>query len=82
MADSARAVADRSQGDATVDPIKDLAYAEAYVRTLLGEYDRAIDLLAEYMAVSGRDPSEIEFWWFTPLEEIPRYQMLVGNGGG
>jgi len=79
MADSARAVADRSQGDATIDPIKDLAYAEAYVRTLLGEHDTAIDLLAEYMAVSGRDPSEIDFWWFTPLEEIPRYQMLRGE---
>ena len=72
-------MADRSRGDATIDPIKDLAYAEAFVRTLLGEYDVAIDLLAEYMAVSGRDPSEIDFWWFAPLEEEARYRTLVGR---
>ncbi len=78
MEDSAAAVADRSRGDATVDPIKDIAYAEAFVRTLLDDYDTAVDLLAEYMAVSGRDPSDIDYWWFTPLAEIPRYQMLLG----
>jgi TolB-like protein len=78
QADSARAVAQRSRGDATIDPIKDLAYAEAYVQTLLGDYETAIDLLTEYMAVSGQDPSEIDFWWFTPLEEIPRYRTLRG----
>jgi serine/threonine-protein kinase len=78
MEDSARAVADRSHGDATVDPIKDIAYAEAFVRTLLEDYDEAVDLLAEYMAVSGRDPSDIDYWWFNPLQEIPRYQMLLG----
>jgi serine/threonine-protein kinase len=81
MADSARAVADRSHGDATVDPIRDLAYAEAFVRTLLGEYDAAIDLLAEYMAVSGRDPADLDFWWFDDLREEPRYRMLVGPMG-
>jgi class 3 adenylate cyclase/TolB-like protein len=79
MADSARAVADRSHGDATVDPIKDLAYVEAFVRTLLGEHETAIDLLAEYMAVSGQDPSEIDYWWFAPLEEEERYRTLVGR---
>jgi len=78
LADSARAVTQRSRGDATIDPIKDLAYTEAYVRTLLGEHDTAIDLLTEYMAVSGQDPSEVDFWWFTPLEENPRYQTLRG----
>ncbi len=78
LADSASTVADRSRGDATIDPIKDLAYAEAFVRTLLGEHETAIDLLAEYMAVSGQDPSEIDYWWFTPLEEEARYRTLRG----
>ncbi len=82
MTDSARAVADRAHGDATIDPIKDLAYAEAYVRTLLADYDTAGDLLAEYMAVSGRAPSDIDYWWFNELKEEPRYQLLLGSAGG
>ena len=39
----------------------------------------ALDLLTEYMAVAGRDPSEIDYWWFDPLREEPRYQMLAGG---
>jgi len=50
MADSARAVTYRSQGDASVDPTRDLVYVEAFVRTLLGDNEEAIDLLAKFMA--------------------------------
>ena len=82
MADSARAVAYRSRGDASVDPTQDLVYVEAFVRTLLGENDEAIDLLAEFMAAVGAGPSDIDYWWFNGLREEPRYQALLGSGGG
>ncbi|MFC1530642.1 adenylate/guanylate cyclase domain-containing protein [Gemmatimonadota bacterium] len=79
LADSAGAVAERSRGDAEVDPIKDLVYLEAYVRTLTGETELALDLLSEYMALSGKDPSEVDHWWFDALREEPRYRTLAGS---
>jgi hypothetical protein len=75
-ADSARAVALRSRGTAAIDPARDLVYVEAFVRTLLGDKKEALDLLTEFVAVSGRDMSGPEHWWFAPLRDEPRYQAL------
>ena len=80
LPDSARAVADRSRGDVSIDPTRDLVYVEAFVRTLLGDNEEAIDLLAEFMAASGAGPSDIDFWWFDGLREEPRYQALLSTG--
>jgi hypothetical protein len=80
MADSARAVAEESRADATIDPTRDLMYVEAFVHTTLGDNDEALDLLSEYLAVSGRDPSDIDYWWFDGLREEPRYQALLSTG--
>jgi hypothetical protein len=77
LADSARAVASRSHGNADVDPTRDLIYAEAFVRAILGDTQEALDLLTEYMAVAGRDPSELDFWWFDSLRDEPRYQLIT-----
>ena len=52
---------------------------EAFVRSLTGETDLALDLLSEYMALSGKDPSEVDHWWFDPLREEPRYRTLAGT---
>ncbi len=79
LADSAGAVAERSRADDDLDPTKDLVYFEAFVRTLTGEHDMALDLLSEYMALSGKDPSEVDHWWFDALREEPRYRTLVGG---
>jgi hypothetical protein len=79
LADSAGAVAERSRADTELDPIKDLVYLEAFVRTLNGENELALDLLSEYMAVAGQDGSEVDHWWFDPLREEPRYMTLVGS---
>ena len=67
-----------SRGNPTVDPIKDLVYVEAFVRTLLDDDEEALDLLAEYLAVAGKTPDEIDHWWFEPLKELPRYRTLRG----
>ena len=77
--DSAGAVAERSRGDSDIDPIKDLVYLEAFVRTLTGETDLALDLLSEYMALGGDDGSAVDHWWFDPLRELPRYKTLAGR---
>jgi len=82
-ADSARAVAERSRGGASVDPARDLVYVEAFVRTILGDNDEALDLLTEYLAVVGLDSGEVlDHWWFDGLREEPRYRTLRGSEGG
>jgi len=83
LADSARAVANRSQGSAAIDPARDLLYLEAFVRTILGDNEEALDLLTEYVAVVGEGEGDgLDYWWFDDLREEPRYQMLRGTGGG
>ncbi|MGI9037726.1 MAG: hypothetical protein ACR2GQ_02585 [Gemmatimonadota bacterium] len=79
MADSARAVANRSRGNAAIDPTRDLVYVEAFVRTLIGDKQEAIGLLAEFMAAVGGSPSDIDYWWFDGLRDEPRYQALAGG---
>lgn len=74
--DSARAVAVRSRGSATIDPARDLLYVEAFLRTVLGDRKEALDLLTEYLAVTGQDFSGPEHWWFSGLRDESRYQAL------
>ena len=84
MADSARAAPWPGAHTAMRTSIRRgsmLVNVEAFVRTILKDNGEALDLLTEYMAVAGRDPSEIDFWWFDGLREEPRYQMLAGSGG-
>jgi serine/threonine-protein kinase len=82
LADSARSVIGRAQGDDRVDPTGDLAYLEAMARTQLGEKDKAIGLLSRYYAKNPQRKAFIdhdEAWYFKSLEEEPRYKALVGS---
>jgi hypothetical protein len=81
LPDSARAVAERSRGDATVDPTKDLAYYEALVRMLLGDQDEAIRLLSTYVAANPQRRVSIgkdDTWWFREVRKDPRFKTLFG----
>jgi TolB-like protein/tRNA A-37 threonylcarbamoyl transferase component Bud32 len=85
LRDSAKAVAVRSRGDASLDPTHDLDQLESIVHTILGEKDEAIRLLSTYLAANpqfresmARDQS----WWFRELRSDPRYQALVGGRVG
>jgi eukaryotic-like serine/threonine-protein kinase len=82
LADSARAVARRSQGDAIIDNPRDLAYFGAYVYTILGDNEQAVRQLGEYVAVNAstrgtslrNDPT----WMFRRLADDAGFQRLVG----
>jgi serine/threonine-protein kinase len=81
LADSARSVISRAQGDENVDPTGDLAYLEAMARTQLGEKDKAISLLSRYYAKNPQRKAFIsrdEAWYFESLEDEPRYKALIG----
>jgi TolB-like protein len=80
LSDSARAVMDRARAELPTDePIAPyFAYYDAYVATLLGDDDRALDLLRRFLS---EYPSQREFlprdWWFRPLWDSARFQALM-----
>jgi serine/threonine-protein kinase len=81
MADSARRVVQRSQGDADVDPKRDLMLRAAFVHALLADTTAAVNALNVYFSRNderrsayANDPG----WWFKPIAQSPAYQKLVG----
>ena len=82
LSDSARSLAARSRGDATIDPTRDLANYEAIVHSLRGDLDEAFRHLSIYVAVNPQFRATMagdETWWFSPLRSDPRYKVLVGE---
>jgi TolB-like protein len=80
LPDSARAVIDRVHAalSPTVDPERELYRMEAYIRTFLGDYDRALDLLkldASLHPGGGYD----QHWWWRELRSHPRWREVVGG---
>jgi len=81
LADSARHVAKRSEGDAQIDPTRDLALYGAFVYTLLGDKADAIRLLKEYFGASPDKAAQLRDepgWWFRDLASDPRFRQAVG----
>lgn len=82
-ADSARAVLDRAGALVApeLDPNRELLLVEAYSRMLLGERERAIDLVVAYeAAVPGNfSPDGAVLWWWRPLQGDPRFQAVLGR---
>jgi eukaryotic-like serine/threonine-protein kinase len=82
LPDSARAVASRSQANEALDPGGDLLSLEAIVRAQLGEKDKAIALLARYLAAHPQQRAYVkgdESWWFNSLKDEPKYKALAGG---
>ncbi len=80
LPDSARAVALRARADAALDPTRDLALWETYVRTMLGDRDEAFRLLSTYLAANPQDrPSTTDpGWWLRDLASDPRWKSITG----
>ncbi len=83
LPDSARAVVAqaRSMVNAAIDPSQFLLSQEAYVLSLLGDYDAAVDLLRRYAAAN---PGHFEgsrgvSWWWRALKDHPGFQDLLGQ---
>ena len=85
MADSADAVLDNVIATARADPEIDregeieLSSYEAVMRTLLGEYDDAVDLLVRYVAINPEHSFQVEgdlMWWWRPLRDHPRFREV------
>jgi serine/threonine-protein kinase len=84
LADSARKVLAAAHGRVTneIDPEQSLLGHEAYMLTLLGDYDGAVDLWKRYAAANPGhfDGSDDVSWWWRELQDHPEFQRLVGGG--
>jgi len=80
LADSARRVVQRAQGDRTIDQPGELAMYGAVAMTILGDGDAAIRYLSAYLAASPQQATSLRddpTWWFRPLVSRPDWQRLV-----
>jgi len=83
LQDSARRVIKRTlaASNNTVDATHDLSNIAAFIYTLLGDKDAALEQLTIYLNAnpalvpSFRNPN----WWFRDLAQDPRYRRLVGG---
>jgi serine/threonine-protein kinase len=84
LADSARRVLVRARTDKRIDPRGQLIGYEAFVRTLLGEKNEAVDLLQRYLSdhpEHRRGFSKLNWWWWRPLQDDPRFRTLIATEG-
>ena len=80
LADSARRVIDQAGGDAQVDPTQELVGYQAVMRTQMGDYDEAIDLLKRYVALNKDHSFRVGgnvHWWWAPLVSKPEFQAVM-----
>jgi hypothetical protein len=84
LADSARGVAQRSEGDATIDKPRELIYFAAMVSTILGDRDDWNRRLTAYVSVNpgvrGASLAKDPGWWFRSISESPEWKRLVNVG--
>jgi eukaryotic-like serine/threonine-protein kinase len=82
LVDSARRVIDRTRAmiTAEIDPEQDLLSREAYVRSLMGDHDIAIDLLKRYVAANpghGFAEQAGTVWWWRGLVTHRRWNEVA-----
>jgi len=76
LADSARRVAERSRGDASVDPNRDLVVVEALMLDVLGDKAGAYKQYSIWLASNPQQlgtANQDEGWEFKDLREDPKY---------
>jgi serine/threonine-protein kinase len=83
LADSARSVLTRAGAmvNSEIDPTQFLVSQQAYVRTLLGDYDEAVALLKRYAAANPGhyEHGAVTSWWWRDLQSHPGFQELIGR---
>lgn len=79
LADSAAAVARRARGTDEIDPGRDLKNLEAFLHTVLGDYDQAVELLGEYLEASPQKEEVAATWWFEDLRNHPGFRAIVAT---
>ncbi len=82
LADSARRVAKRSEGNAETGKTREPAFYGARVYAILGDNADAVRLLKDYLAANPGKAEGLRNdggWWFKSLENDPRWRQVVGS---
>jgi TolB-like protein len=82
LADSARSVARRSEGDPNIDSNRNLAELAVHVYLILGDKDAALNQLSIFLAANPQQRelyAKDESWQFRDLRSDPRYVALMGG---
>lgn len=82
LADSARRVLARAQGNPQLDPYGDISLVAAFAALQLGDRKEALRQLKLYFAASpGRREAfqDDNGWWFRDLQADPEYRQLIGQ---
>ncbi len=80
--DSANRVIERARTSRAEDPSGELIGREVLVRTLIGDKDKALELLGVYLAAFPKHREGFvsgNIWWWRSLQGEPRFRELVGS---
>ncbi len=84
LPDSARSVMVDARAGPEVDPDQELHGFEAVMRTLVGDYDEAVQLLRRYVSSNpGHQFLEVQgdlHWWWRPLRDHPGFDEVAAPG--
>jgi TolB-like protein len=87
LPDSADAVARRGRAGPDIDPLREVAWIEAIMRTWLGQYDEAVRQLGLHISANpavlegfrgDARRGRIDKWYFDGLVDQPAFRELVG----
>jgi serine/threonine-protein kinase len=80
LADSGRRVLERARATPALDPRGELIGYEAFVRTMLGDRDQAVEMLQRYLTAHPEHRAgfaRANPWWWRDLQQDPRFRQLV-----
>ena len=81
LSDSARHLLDEARAGPDIDPGQELIGYEAIMRTILGDYDEAVQQLRRYVAANpDHQFLEVEgdvHWWWRPLRDQPGFATVA-----
>jgi len=81
--DSARSILLSTKDDPDSDPSRDLANISAFIWLLAGDTVAATERIKQYLITNPgrrRDFAENPNWWFSGIQNDPRYRAAVGGG--
>jgi hypothetical protein len=85
LADSARRVASRNEGDATIDRPRELSLFASVVSVILGDQADWQRRLTAFIAVNPKVRGEAfqkdPGWWFRSVSATPEWRRIVGESG-
>jgi TolB-like protein/tRNA A-37 threonylcarbamoyl transferase component Bud32 len=82
LIDSARSILRNTHDDPNSDPSRDLANISAFIWLLAGDTVAATNRIKDYLSTNPgrrRDFAENPNWWFSGIQNDPRYRAAVGE---